>query len=107
RGWTAFLERLGAPASPEGADELSGAIEDHARTTADEILQRVRGKLKETTWQAFYQSMVEQRSAAEVDATLNLSVASVYKATYRVKQMLLEEYRHVDPAGSDQSRVPD
>jgi RNA polymerase sigma-70 factor (ECF subfamily) len=98
-GGTAFLERLGDLASPEPAGELSGLIEEHARTTAAEVLDRVRAKLKETTWQAFYQTMVEQRPAAEVARELRLSVASVYKANYRVKQMLQEEYRHVYEAG--------
>ena len=70
-----------------------------------EVLERARAKLKGTTWLAFYHTMVEQRPAAEVAAVLNLSVASVYKATYRVKQMLLQEYRHVHPSGSD-SRMP-
>ncbi len=98
-GGSVFLERLGGVASPEAAGELSGVIDDHARTTAAEILERVRAKLKETTWVAFHQAIVERRPAAEVAAGLNLSVASVYKATYRVKQMLLEEYRHVHASG--------
>jgi RNA polymerase sigma-70 factor (ECF subfamily) len=99
-GGTAFLERLGELASPEPAGELSVMIEEHARTTAAEILDRARAKVKETTWQAFYQTMVEQRPAAEVAAELKLSVASVYKASYRVKQMVQQEYRHVyEPSG--------
>jgi len=102
-GGTAFQERLGDLASPEAAGELSEVIEGHARTTAAEVLERVRAKLKETTWQAFYQTMVEQRPAAEVAAELKLSVASVYKANYRVKQMLLQEYRH----GHEPSSHPD
>jgi RNA polymerase sigma-70 factor (ECF subfamily) len=102
-GGTAFLERL---SGLEAAGELSGAIEDHTRTTAAAVLERVRAKLKETTWQAFYQTMVEQRPAAEVAAELNLSVATVYKANYRVKQMLLQEYGHVQPAGGDPGPLP-
>jgi RNA polymerase sigma-70 factor (ECF subfamily) len=97
-GGSAFLERLNGMAGPEAAQELSAVIDDHSRTTAAEMLERVRARLKETTWAAFHQSMVEQRPAAEVAAGLNLSVASVYKAAYRVKQMLLEEYRHVYPS---------
>ena len=46
-------------ASPDAAGELSEAIEGHARATAAAVLERVRGKLKETTWQAFYQSVAE------------------------------------------------
>jgi RNA polymerase sigma-70 factor, ECF subfamily len=94
-GGTAFLERLGDLACPEAMTELSRVVEDQARTIAAEILERVRNKVKDTTWQAFSQTMVEQRPAAEVAAALNLSIATVYKANYRVKQMLLQEYRHV------------
>ena len=105
-GGTAFLERLGDLASPEAAAELSGAIEDRSRTTAAEVLERVRARLKETTWQAFYQTVVDERPAAEVAAELKLSVASVYKASYRVKQMLLEEYRHVHGNHGDPDTLP-
>jgi RNA polymerase sigma-70 factor (ECF subfamily) len=84
-GGTAFLERLAALESPEAAGELSELIENHARTTAEVLLERVRAKLKDTTWQAFYQTMVEQHPAAQVARELGLSVATIYKATYRVK----------------------
>ncbi|HEY7310950.1 MAG TPA: sigma-70 family RNA polymerase sigma factor [Gemmataceae bacterium] len=106
-GGTAFLERLAALASPEATTELSGAIEDQAQTIAAEVLQRVRVKLKKTTWQAFFQTMVEQRPAAEVAAELNLSVATVYKANYRVKQMLLQEYRHVHAQRGQPDPLPE
>jgi len=100
-GGTAFMKRLNALASLEATTELSSALEDQAQTIAAEILDRVRAKVKETTWQAFYQKMVEQRPAAEVAEGLNLSIATVYKANYRVKQMLLEEYHHVkSPPGA-------
>jgi RNA polymerase sigma-70 factor (ECF subfamily) len=105
-GGTSFLERLRDLASPEPAGELSGAIEDHARTTAAEVLDRVRARVKETTWQAFYQTMVERRPAAEVAAGLNLSVASVYKASYRVKQLVQQEYRHVHEPSDDPDPLP-
>lgn len=106
-GGTAFLERLGGIANPEAADELSNTIEVQAQTTAAEVLERVRAKLKETTWQAFYQTMVEQRPAADVASELKLSVATVYKANYRVKQMLLQEYRHVQAPGRDPDPLPE
>lgn len=93
-GGTAFLERQGGLAGPEAAVELSSVIEDQAQTIASAVLEQVRAKVKETTWQAFYQMMVEQRPAAEVAEALTLNVATVYKANYRVKQMLLQEYRH-------------
>jgi RNA polymerase sigma-70 factor, ECF subfamily len=94
-GGTTFRQRLGDVESPEAADDLSSEIENHAEATAAEVLERVRAKVKDTTWLAFYRKLVEGRPVAEVAAELNLSVTSVYKASYRVKQMLLEEYRHV------------
>jgi RNA polymerase sigma-70 factor, ECF subfamily len=106
-GGTAFLEQTIDLAAPDAAGELSEVIEGRARSTAAEILERVRARLKETTWQAFHRTMVEERPAAEVASELNLSIATVYKAIYRVKQMLLEEYRDVDPTGSGSDGVPE
>lgn len=100
-GGTAFLERAHALAGPEGCDELSGLFEDRSRSVAAEVFERVRAKVKETTWQAFHQTLVEERAATDVASALNLSVASVYKSTYRVKQMLLEEYRHAPRSSVD------
>jgi RNA polymerase sigma-70 factor (ECF subfamily) len=105
-GGTPFLARLDGLVSPEPAAELSGVIEGHARTTAAEVFDRVRAKVKETTWQAFYQTMVEHRPAAEVAAALGLSVATVYKASYRVKQMVHQEYRHVRDRGGNPGPLP-
>jgi RNA polymerase sigma factor (sigma-70 family) len=103
-GGSAFLERLGGLAGPASVPE-PGADDDRARTAAA-VFERVRTKLMETTWQAFYQTRVARCPAAEVAAGLGLSVASVYKAAYRVKQMLLEEYRHVHASGGDPDPVP-
>jgi RNA polymerase sigma-70 factor (ECF subfamily) len=106
-GGTAFLQWQRSLASTEAATELSGAIEDQARTVATEVLERVRMKVKETTWQAFYQMMVEQRPAVEVAEALTLSVATVYKANYRVRQMLAQEYRHVQAHRDVSDPLPD
>jgi RNA polymerase sigma-70 factor, ECF subfamily len=96
-GGSAFLERVAAIASPEAADELSLAIENQANQSDAEMLARIRSRLQETTWQAFYQTLVEQRPAKDVAKELGISVASVYKNSYRVKQMLHKEYGHVEP----------
>lgn len=104
-GGTAFLDQLVAIESPEALAELSELLEPEARATVAEVrsaaqvkmqaVERVKAKLKDSTWQAFYLTQVEQRSAAEVAQELNLTIATVYKACYRVKQMLGEEYRNV------------
>jgi RNA polymerase sigma factor (sigma-70 family) len=98
-GGTTFLNRVAWVSDADAAVELSTIIEGRAQPCAAEIVERVRGKLKETTWQAFYQMIVDRRQAAEVAAELNMSVAAVYKSTYRVKQMLIEEYSHARAGG--------
>jgi RNA polymerase sigma-70 factor (ECF subfamily) len=94
-GGSVFLERLANLASPEAADELSGAIEQKTNNAAAQILRRVQARLQPTTWQAFYQTLIEQRPAKEVAQELGLGVSAVYKHTYRVKQMLEQEYLNV------------
>jgi RNA polymerase sigma factor (sigma-70 family) len=94
-GGSAFLERLAGLASPEAVNELSVAIERQANNSAAEVIARVQARLKETTWQACYQTLALRRPAKEVAQALGVTVSTVYKDTYRVKQMLQEEYRHV------------
>jgi DNA-directed RNA polymerase specialized sigma24 family protein len=100
-GGSAFLERLASVAqlgSPEAVNELSVAIERQAHNSAAEVIARVQARLKETTWQAFYQTLALRRPAKEVAQALGVTVSTVYKDTYRVKLMLQEEYRHVHPS---------
>jgi RNA polymerase sigma-70 factor (ECF subfamily) len=96
-GGTTFLEQLGRLETLETADELSGVIEDRARTIANEVLARVQARVEAKTWQAFYQTAVEERPAAEVAAELGLTVGAVYKYKLRVKEMVTQEYAHVRP----------
>jgi RNA polymerase sigma-70 factor (ECF subfamily) len=97
-GGTAFLERVARLEAPESVEDLTDTIERHAGRTAAEVFARVRARLEETTWQAFYQRMVEQRPAADVAAALGLSVGAVYKYTLRVKEMVIREYTDGRPA---------
>lgn len=103
-GGSAFLEKLGGVADPKAADELSVAIERQANTSAAEVLARVRARVHETTWQAFHQTLVEQRPAKDVAKELGISVSTVYKDTYRVKKMLHEEYGNVH--ATDEGGLP-
>ena len=92
-GGTVFLERLGNLQA--GLDELSVAIEQQQDgNLASQVVARVRARLKPTSWQAFWQTAMEQRSPAEVARDLGLTVGTIYKTKFRVKQMLLEEYHN-------------
>jgi RNA polymerase sigma-70 factor (ECF subfamily) len=107
-GGSTFLQRVASLASPEAAEELGDAIEQQTTTSAAAILAKVQARVHQKTWQAFYQTLIEQRPAKEVAQELGLSVSTVYKDTYRVKQMLQKEYLHVpDQPASHLSRRDD
>lgn len=53
--------------------------------------QRVQDKFQEATWQAFWQTAVEDRPVAEVAESLGLSVGAVYIAKSRVLARLKSE----------------
>ena len=51
-----------------------------------------------STWQAFWQTAVEKRPAADVAEELQMSVAAVWKAKSRVMLHLREELSELDDA---------
>ena len=51
----------------------------------------MRAEVKETTWQAFWQTAVEARSFQQTAEALNMSVGAVYMAKSRVLQRLREQ----------------
>jgi RNA polymerase sigma-70 factor (ECF subfamily) len=64
---------------------------DYQRRLFHYAAEQVRGDFQETTWQAFWQTAVEQRSGKVVAAELGLSVAAVYLAKSRVMARLKEQ----------------
>jgi RNA polymerase sigma-70 factor (ECF subfamily) len=54
-------------------------------------LEQVRGEFEERTWQMFWQTLVEDKSAAEVAAEFGVTSAAVRKARSRVLHRLREE----------------
>ncbi|HEV3121156.1 MAG TPA: sigma-70 family RNA polymerase sigma factor [Isosphaeraceae bacterium] len=58
----------------------------------------VRGEFAQATWQAFWQTAVEDRPASEVAAQLGLSVGAVYIARSRVLSRLR---RRIEQLGDD------
>jgi RNA polymerase sigma factor (sigma-70 family) len=97
-GGTAYLDALDGLESPEAADELSDVIEGRDAAVRDELYARVQARVEAKTWQAYYQTVVEQRPAAEVAAELGLAAGAVHKYKSRVIQMLNQEFIHVRPA---------
>lgn len=52
------------------------------------VLEEVRAEFENSTWQAFWQTAVENRSAGEVSQAVGISTASVYQAKSRVLRRL-------------------
>ncbi|QEG38319.1 RNA polymerase sigma factor [Roseimaritima ulvae] len=78
-------------------DDLDSTItsENILSPLAHRILRQVRAEFEPHTWQAFWLTAVEERAAADVAQTLEISVASVYQAKSRVLRRLrqrMEEF---------------
>jgi hypothetical protein len=81
-------------AARENLDELvealGGALEADL-ALAHQAAERVRGRVRPHTWQAYWLTAIEGWPAAEAAAKLRMTVAAVYVATNRVGTMLRAE----------------
>jgi RNA polymerase sigma-70 factor (ECF subfamily) len=57
--------------------------------------KQVRGKVQESTWQAFWQTTVGGKRGKDVAQELNMTVAAVYLAKSRVMAQLKEQIRQM------------
>lgn len=89
-GASDFQNWLNNLADPRAVEELETEIERCAHAT-NEVFERVRARVSETSWQVFRLVAFEGRTAAEAAAELGLQVGNVYKISYRIKQMLRKE----------------
>src|SRR3954447_9305389 len=93
-GDTDAKERLeGQPAPPDEADLWDREYERRVFTWATE---QVRGEFQEATWQAFWLTAVEGKSAKEAGLQLGMSPGAVYVAKSRVLARLKEEVRQLE-----------
>lgn len=53
-----------------------------------QVLRQVESEFEAVTWQAFWSTTIETRSASDVAETLGISIASVYQAKSRVLRRL-------------------
>jgi RNA polymerase sigma factor (sigma-70 family) len=86
-GATSVRDLLEAqPALDPSANALFEA--EHERRLFQWAAEEVRGEFTPATWQAFWQTALEDRSPGEVAAELGLSVGAVYVARSRVLSRL-------------------
>lgn len=64
--------------------------------------EMVRSQVSESTWQAFHRTSVQQQSAADVAAQLNMSVGSVYIARSRVMKRLKLAVKSFEESSHDE-----
>jgi RNA polymerase sigma-70 factor (ECF subfamily) len=57
---------------------------EYDRRLFDWATERIRGEFQVTTWDAFWRTAVEHKSATEVAGALNMTVGAVYVAKSRV-----------------------
>jgi RNA polymerase sigma-70 factor (ECF subfamily) len=82
------LSALPAPTRPEERSEAEDRIEGGVFYRA---LEAIRGEFEPRTWQAFWQTVVEDRVPRDVAAELSMSPGAVRVAKSRVLQRLRKE----------------
>ena len=79
-------------------------LEDECNRELLELaIERVKPRIKKTTWEAFRLTTYDQLSAAEAAARLSVSEGVVYVARFRVQKMLLEVVNRLDDLNADES----
>jgi len=94
------MERLGLRfVEPERLDATAGSLAeeicDREETLGRQLQERVRARVKESTWIMFHETVIEGRSVRDVAEEQRVTAAAVYKAQMRVKKLVYEELDHV------------
>src|SRR5262249_27753259 len=76
-------------------DEESSWDEEYEQRLFAWAAEQVRGSFQEATWQAFWQTAVEGKSAPDVAKVMGMSLGAVYIAKSRVLARLRDEIRRL------------
>lgn len=94
-GQTGTADRV---ATAEARDDLVGLFERMAnREIMDLAAQRVRQKVEPRSWLCFEMTYLEEMPGEEVAERLGISINAVYLTTSRLRRMIQEEVRRIDP----------
>jgi RNA polymerase sigma-70 factor (ECF subfamily) len=94
-GDSGVREKLEAQPEPEW-DLAASWDEEYERNLAAVAMRRVQGEVQEATWQAFWGTAVEGRSAREVGEALGMTAGAVYVARSRVLARIKDEVRQLE-----------
>lgn len=78
-------------------DFLERLALDAEREILGRAIDRVRRRVSPRTWEAFRQTAFEDRAGIEVAERLQVRVATVFVGVSRVRKLLREEIRRIDP----------
>jgi RNA polymerase sigma-70 factor (ECF subfamily) len=93
-GDTDAHERLDAtPARDDDAGPDAEWEKEYQRRLSARAMEKVKDEFQPATWQAFWQTAVEGKAAAEVGLVLKMSPGAVYVAKSRVLARLREEVK--------------
>lgn len=93
-GGTAALQRL--EEEPSRDDEEGFLERQYEKSVFEWAAKRVRGTMRESTWQAFWQTHIEGEGCKAVADSLGLSVEAVYMARCRVLARLKKEVEQLE-----------
>lgn len=95
-GDTDAHERLDAtPAREDGRGPDAEWEKEYQRGLSSRAMEKVREEFQPATWEAFWQTAVEGKAAAEVGAGLRMSPGAVYVAKSRVLSRLRDEVKRL------------
>lgn len=80
---------------PDGTDASETWELEYQRRLTALAMERVRSEFQENTWQAFWQTAVEGKAAADVAKTVGISAGAIYVAKSRVLARLKAEVESI------------
>lgn len=99
-GGSEILRRL---SEVEATEDLSRRLnESFDLELAEEAMSRVSSRVTHDRWMAWYLTAREGRSGADVAATLNMKVVSVYTARNQVQNLICEEVKKLEKSLPDE-----
>jgi RNA polymerase sigma factor (sigma-70 family) len=93
-GDTDALDRLEEQAAP--AEDVELWDQEYRRQRFRWAAERVQGEVELASWQAFWQTAVEGRPAAEVANEIGLSVGALYTAKSRVLDRIRKQIQQLE-----------
>jgi RNA polymerase sigma-70 factor (ECF subfamily) len=86
---------------PAGDDLVKQLEEEFKLELLEKAMARVQLRVEPHTWRAFKGMVIDGRSAADVAAEEGMTVNAVFKAVSRVRQLVREEFKRLDPSKDD------